>query len=93
MDEDNELKNVCAYKVKKCLQCGAETDPNDEKEFFCSNCGAPVLNRCSNYQCNKILDEKAKYCKYCGSTSIFKNYGLFDNPTSFSPTFTDELPF
>lgn len=95
INEDNdELKKVCTFKAKKCLKCGAETDDTDEKELFCSQCGAPVLNRCSNYDCQGILDENAKFCKYCGSASIFKNYGLFDKtPTYFSPTDLDELPF
>ena len=93
MEENKEFKNICAYKVKKCLKCGAETNPKDEKEFFCSQCGAPVLNKCSDYQCDEILDEKAKYCKYCGSSSIFKNYGLLDMFTSFSPDDIDNLPF
>lgn len=83
--------NVLNYKVKKCLKCGAETDSKDEKEWFCSQCGAPVLNRCSDYNCKKVLDEKAKYCKYCGSASIFKNYGLLD--AFSSPSSYDDLPF
>lgn len=84
---------VLHYKVKQCLQCGAKTDPIDEKEFFCSQCGAPVLNKCSNYECKEILDEKANFCKYCGSSSIFKNYGLLDKVSSFPSDKTDDLPF
>lgn len=80
----------CIVKVKKCLKCGAETNFEDDNEFFCSQCGAPVLNRCSNYQCQKVLNQDAKYCKYCGSPSTFKNYGIFDNVT---PPSTDDLPF
>lgn len=90
--ENKELKNIFSYKVKQCLQCNAITDPKDEKEFYCSQCGAPILNRCSNYDCQEILDEKARFCKYCGSPSIFKNYGLLDKVTS-SPINEDDLPF
>ena len=87
------LKDVYSYKVKKCIKCGYETNPNDEREFFCSQCGAPVLNRCSNYNCQEILDEKAQYCKYCGATSTFKNYGIFDNISENPLIDADELPF
>lgn len=80
------------YKAKKCLNCKAETDPNDEEELFCSKCGAPVVNRCSDYNCDKLLKEDAKFCKYCGSPSIFNNYGLFSNtPSAFEGA--EDLPF
>lgn len=87
---DKEFKNVCAYKIEKCLKCNAETNNKDEKEFFCSQCGSPVLNVCSNYECQEILDSKAKYCKYCGAKSIFNNYRLLDSP---QPNNDDDLPF
>lgn len=86
---DNDLKNICNYKVKKCLKCHSNTNPTDAKELFCSNCGAPVLNRCSNYECLEILDENAKHCKYCGSSSLFKNYGFFE----VTPPINNDLPF
>ena len=80
-------------KQKKCLNCGAETNSNDEEELFCSKCGAPVVNRCSDYNCCKVLKEDAKYCKYCGSPSIFENYGLFNNTAPKFSDNTDDLPF
>lgn len=93
MEENKILENTLNYKAKKCLQCGAETDEKDEKELFCSQCGAPVVNRCSDYHCDHLLKESAKYCKYCGSPSIFTNYGLFDNTAPKFSDSTDELPF
>jgi len=81
-ENDQELNDISQYKIKKCLQCGTNTDNKDDNELFCSQCGAPVVNRCSDYHCNKLLTESARYCKYCGSSSIFKNYGLLDTPTS-----------
>jgi RNA polymerase subunit RPABC4/transcription elongation factor Spt4 len=85
-----EDSNVGKFKVKKCLKCGAETHLTDNEEKFCSKCGAPILNRCSDYSCYKILDEKAKFCKHCGSASTFNNYGLLD----ISPLPSkDNLPF
>ncbi len=87
---DNNEKNVCNLKVKKCLICGAETNENDKKELFCTQCGTPVLNRCSNYECGKSLSSDERYCKYCGGRSIFLNYGLFEaNPHDFD----NILPF
>ena len=93
MNENKEIKDICTYKVKTCLKCGAETNIKDEKELFCSQCGAPVLNKCSNYQCEEILDSRSKYCKYCGTSSIFNNYGLLGSSTSISPDNIDDLPF
>lgn len=88
---ENSNNNVLSNKIKTCLKCGAKTDSKDEKEYFCSQCGAPVLNKCSNYECNEILNGEAKYCKHCGSPSIFLNYGLFDStPKSIED---DNLPF
>lgn len=86
-----DTEKIKKFKVKKCLKCSTETDPNDENEFFCSQCGAPVLNKCSNYNCLEILDENAKFCKYCGSASTFNNFGLFETSTLIN--YTDELPF
>lgn len=77
-------------KVKECLKCGNETNPHDDTEFFCSQCGAPVVNKCGNYECQAILAGDARYCKLCGSASIFFNYGLF---SSILPLSDDELPF
>lgn len=92
-NSDTDIKKICTYKVKTCLQCGAKTSLTDTKEFFCSQCGAPVLNVCSNYNCKEVLDASAKYCKYCGSTSIFNNYGLLNEFNSISPDNDDDLPF
>ena len=82
--------SICDFKVKNCLQCGAKTNPNDEDEFFCSKCGAPVVNRCSNYECDNLLKGDADFCKHCGTSSIFHNYGLLDKK---SPDSSDDLPF
>ena len=87
-----ETEEILKCKAKKCLKCGEKTTEGDEKEFFCSHCGAPVLNRCSDYECRKILEPTAKFCKYCGNPSIFKNYGLLDKTPPILPT-ADDLPF
>lgn len=84
-------EEIVKYKVKKCLQCGAETNLNDNEELFCSKCGAPLVNRCSNYSCKKFLKENDKYCKHCGSASTFNNYGILDFPPF--PLNIDNIPF
>ncbi len=84
---------ITELKAKKCLKCGAETTPDDEEELFCSKCGAPVVNRCSDYNCDKTLKEDARFCKYCGSSSIFNNYGLLDNTAPKFSDNIDNLPF
>lgn len=88
---EEEMKN---FKVKNCLKCGTETNMEDYEELFCSKCGSPLVNRCSNYTCNKMLKEDALYCKHCGSKSTFKNYGLLEKdvpPFIFNEE--DDLPF
>lgn len=85
--------DILKFKVKKCLVCNSETDINDDEELFCSKCGAPIINRCSNYECSKLLKEDAKYCKYCGSSSIFYNYGLLGSSAPLNSNNTDDLPF
>lgn len=83
---------IYEFKVKNCLNCNTKTNPNDEEERFCSNCGAPVLNQCSNYSCQKILKADAKYCKFCGAPSIFNNFGLLEEKAPIN-TDIDDLPF
>lgn len=93
LDLNEYDEKILKLKAKKCLQCSALTDTDDTEELFCSKCGAPVVNRCSNYECDELLKEDAKFCKYCGSTSIFYNYGLLiDNPPKKLED-TDDLPF
>ncbi len=85
MDSNERIKFL---KLTSCIKCGTSTNSDDTRERYCSQCGAPVLNLCSNYNCGEFLSADAKFCKVCGASSTFKNYGLFDLP---SPD--DELPF
>lgn len=85
--------DINEFKVQKCLQCDALTDPNDSDEWFCSKCGAPVVNRCSDYNCARLLKEDALFCKFCGSKSTFNNYGLLSNTAPKFSDNTNDLPF
>lgn len=69
-------KNTIEYKIKKCILCDTPTNPEDSDELFCSACGSPLINSCSNYKCQKPLNTNAAYCKYCGTQSVFLNAGL-----------------
>ncbi len=83
------------FKTKKCLKCGYTTDPEDDEELYCSACGAPLINRCSDYTCGITLQPTAAYCKKCGAESIFLNWGLVSSKNSDAPVIFDEkdLPF
>lgn len=72
-------KIITNSKLKYCLLCNAPTNPDDSDELFCSSCGSPLINHCSNYQCQKPLAVTAAYCKHCGSSSIFLNAGLVES--------------
>lgn len=64
-------------KVERCLKCNNKTDLGNEEEVFCRYCGAPVVNRCSDYaQCNRTLPQDASFCIYCGAKSEFLLAGI-----------------
>lgn len=97
MDIEEKIKEL---KVNKCLKCGRETHRDDNDELFCTGCGTPVINRCSNYECYEVLDELSAYCKYCGNKSTFLNLTLIkstiNNPDDSSYVELDnieDLPF
>lgn len=67
---------------EKCLVCNF--DNHVEEAEYCQNCGASLINFCSNDFCdlnngdNSPLNSQAHYCPYCGSPSLFKESGYFD---------------
>lgn len=79
------------YKVEECLVCGETTDMDDYDELYCSGCGAPLVNTCSNYNCKALLKSTAAYCKKCGSASIFLNAGIVK--ATIDNTGSDDIPF
>jgi len=86
-------KNTIVYKVKKCILCDTATNSQDSDELFCSACGSPLINYCSNYKCQKPLDTKAAYCKYCGTSSIFLNAGLVKSKNPSMNISAEDFPF
>lgn len=73
----NEMKNkLLKEKVEACPVCKRKTDKNDAEEQFCIDCGTPLINTCTNYNCKAILPADAAHCKYCGDFSVFANIGI-----------------
>ena len=88
--------------MKKCIFCDKEYDETDLDIEHCSDCGAPLRNKCSNYSCGAELDDNDCFCKYCGSPSLFNNSGIIKPEKVFrqsnSPFIAfsdddDDLPF
>lgn len=75
---------------KRCLNCESIVELYDGVEY-CKYCGIPVVNTCSNYNCESILEDDAAFCPFCGSKSTFNNAGVVKPMTN---RFKDEiLPF
>lgn len=86
-------------KTVKCNMCGCTINIENDDERYCSHCGTPLFNECTNYECQHILASEAAYCKYCGSKSTFLNLGIVQSKKPIAPTYwtngndDDELPF
>ncbi|MEG1256854.1 hypothetical protein [Clostridium sp.] len=86
-------ENILDFKLPKCSLCGKYSDKNDVFEVYCSGCGSPLINSCSNYKCQHLLSSESAYCKYCGSKSIFLNAGLVTSKNPLDTNDSDYLPF
>ncbi|EGL82729.1 hypothetical protein CathTA2_1737 [Caldalkalibacillus thermarum TA2.A1] len=70
-------------KVEYCIRCGRQPD---EKDQYCTHCGAPLQNKCTNDggplgdPCNKVNHPQAAFCAQCGSPTVFKKTGLIMSP-------------
>lgn len=66
-------------EINPCIRCKKLPGENDQ---YCTDCGAPVVNRCSDEPsllskgCNFINDPKAAYCSRCGEPTLFLLHGL-----------------
>jgi len=62
-----------------CIRCLRMPDEND---LYCADCGAPVLNRCSDEPgilkkgCTFVNPPSAAYCVKCGEPTLFQIHGL-----------------
>lgn len=65
-------------KCPKCKNTGYDSDG------FCLFCYSPMINRCTNPDCNSIaISGNARYCTRCGSMTTFTAEGLL-NPWNYS---------
>lgn len=68
-------------KIDHCLRC---RHTPGEKDKYCTNCGAPLINRCTydggplGEPCNKINSKHAVFCADCGSYTTFYKSGLLE---------------
>ncbi|NSL50925.1 hypothetical protein [Calidifontibacillus erzurumensis] len=69
---DKKEEKIC----KRCLFKA------DEKDQYCIRCGAPLINRCTDFKtggkhyCGFVNRPDARYCAKCGHETVFKQYGL-----------------
>ncbi|ASN59787.1 hypothetical protein CG419_03730 [Latilactobacillus curvatus] len=89
MDVHHEENTI----LKKCLRCGTLCSPQKGKNEYCMRCGAPIINMCTNLQCENsenFLPVDAVYCPLCGNDTVFHQFSLVSSPNEISD---DDLPF
>ncbi|CAM3586423.1 DZANK-type domain-containing protein [Paenibacillus glucanolyticus] len=65
--------------LKPCIRCGRIPGEEDE---YCSDCGVPILNRCSDEPgifgkgCTFVNPPTAVYCTKCGEPTVYQLNGL-----------------
>lgn len=66
-----------------CPHCGT---PNDiDRGLYCTKCGNPILNFCTNENCENSDAQNATimcsdhYCPLCGSVTLFEEKGLLSD--------------
>jgi len=58
----------------QCPWCGNEEI--DDKAEYCKVCCKPVINKCTNFNCDELAVGNARYCILCGAKTTFYEYGL-----------------
>lgn len=72
-----------------CSHCGAKND--HARGSFCTKCGNPLLNSCSNENCENFSLQDAdimnddRYCPLCGAPTVFEQLGLIPTAESSDP--------
>lgn len=62
-----------------CIRCNKVPDENDK---YCTDCGVPLKNRCSDEPsllkkgCTYLNAQHAAYCAKCGEPTMFQLHGL-----------------
>lgn len=66
-------------KIYTCVRCWHVSNEGDK---HCTQCGAPLINRCSDEPglvskgCKHINEPTAAFCAKCGEKTIFNHHGL-----------------
>lgn len=64
-------------RVITCPVC--DNEEFTEGLYYCKICGTERYNYCSDYEnCGQVNDGNARYCKDCGSKTVFFNKGLLE---------------
>jgi RNA polymerase subunit RPABC4/transcription elongation factor Spt4 len=70
-------------EAKACIRCGTGYEKGQR---YCSFCGAPVVNRCTDPgdllgdPCGNVCKEDQAFCPKCGSITAFNKAGLLHSP-------------
>lgn len=64
-------------KNRRVIQCPAcENEVFTKGLYFCKICGTPQYNYCTYTDCQQVNDGNARYCRYCGSMTVYFSMGL-----------------
>lgn len=63
-------------RVIKCPVCDNEVFT--EGLYYCKICGTERYNYCSHPDCGQVNDGNARYCRYCGSETVYFKKGLLN---------------
>lgn len=81
--------------AEHCFHCNYKAK---EKDKYCTNCGAPLTNRCTNDggpfgdPCKKVNEKSAVFCAECGSYTTFYKAGMLNTLYSDNKRFeTNDL--
>ncbi|TCP29236.1 hypothetical protein EV207_11136 [Scopulibacillus darangshiensis] len=67
--------------IHQCVRCA---HVSDDKDKYCTKCGAPLINRCSDEPglvskgCKHVNKPTAAFCAKCGEKTLFNKEGLVD---------------
>lgn len=77
-----------AKHMQACIRCRRLAD---EQDSYCTYCGAPLKNKCTNKggllgePCTKLNHPGAVFCSACGAHTSFYKAGLLSSSFPESP--------
>lgn len=81
------------YDMHQCPICENEEISTDDA--YCKICGTPLVNTCTNEQCQADADNNARYCVRCGAPTTFFQSGALKSwrEERFGRVPDEEIPF